>query len=93
VSTPTKWRLDAVRSFRGIDRQLTFELAGKPGLFWGNNGVGKSTIALALQWTLFGRFPDGVLANQRFKQFLPPVGTSLARPAARFRFVVVRKDS
>jgi DNA repair exonuclease SbcCD ATPase subunit len=88
VSTAAKWRLDTitVRSFRGIDRELTFELGGKPALFWGNNGVGKSTIALALQWTLFGRFPDGVLANRGFKQFLPPVATKSGTPCCYVSF-------
>jgi len=100
VSTTTKWRLDTVtvRSFRGIDRELTFDLGGKPALFWGNNGVGKSTIALALQWTLFGKFPDGVLANKGFKQFLTPVATKSGAPCGVVSFrrgsekLVIRRD-
>lgn len=100
MTTTTKWRLDTVtvRSFRGIDRELTFELGERPALFWGNNGVGKSTIALALQWTLFGKFPDGVLANKGFKQFLTPVATKSGAPCgvASFRrgseTLVIRRD-
>ncbi|MGH9721905.1 MAG: ATP-binding protein, partial [Bryobacteraceae bacterium] len=100
MSTAARWRLDTVtvRSFRGIDRELTFELGEKPALFWGNNGVGKSTIALALQWTLFGKFPDGVLANRGFKQFLPPVVAKTGAPYGEVSFrrgseqLVIRRD-
>jgi energy-coupling factor transporter ATP-binding protein EcfA2 len=73
-----KWRLDSIsiRSFRGVAGQQSLSFGGGSALLYGNNGVGKSTMALALQWTLFGRFPSGVLPNVGFKGFLGPVGGS-----------------
>lgn len=73
-----KWRLEAIsiRSFRGVAGQQSLNFGGRSALLYGNNGVGKSTIALALQWTLFGKFPSGVLPNVGFKSFLAPVSGS-----------------
>jgi DNA repair exonuclease SbcCD ATPase subunit len=70
-----RWRLASitVRQFRGVAKERRFEFNGRPGLLHGNNGVGKSTVALALQWTLFGRFPDGVLPNTAYDRFLSPI--------------------
>jgi hypothetical protein len=71
-----KWRLEAisVQRFRGVAGQQSLNFGGRSALLYGNNGVGKSTMALALQWTLFGKFPGGVLPNVGFKSFLSPVG-------------------
>ena len=70
-----RWRLVSitVRQFRGVAEERRFEFNGRPGLLHGNNGVGKSTVALALQWTLYGRFPEGVLANTAYDRFLSPI--------------------
>jgi len=76
VKPDEKWRLEAIsiRSFRGVAGEQSLDFGGRSALLYGNNGVGKSTIALALQWTLFGKFPSGVLPNIGFKDFLAPVG-------------------
>jgi len=70
-----KWRLEriSIRSFRGVAGEQILDFGGRSSLLYGNNGVGKSTMALALQWTLFGKFPSGVLPNIGFKNFLTPV--------------------
>jgi len=70
-----RWRLVSitVRQFRGVAKERRFEFNGRPGLLHGNNGVGKSTVALALQWTLYGRFPEGVLPNTAYDRFLSPI--------------------
>lgn len=75
VSSAARWRLISitVREFRGVAKERCFEFNGRPGLLHGNNGVGKSTVALALQWILYGHFPSGVLQNASPDRFLSPV--------------------
>jgi DNA repair exonuclease SbcCD ATPase subunit len=70
----TRWRLASItiRQFRGVAKEHRFEFNGRPGMLHGNNGVGKSTVALALQWILYGRFPEGVLQNASPDRFLSP---------------------
>ncbi len=72
---PARWRVDHVsmRRFRGVAKERTYEFHGRSGLLHGNNGVGKSTVAVALQWVLYGRFFGDVLPNQRLDSFLVPV--------------------
>lgn len=69
-----RWRLDGItiRQFRGVAKERTYAFAGLPALLHGNNGVGKSTVAIALQWVLFGRFHDA-LSNTKWESFLAPV--------------------
>ena len=52
------WRLQSltIRDFRGISGSCALDFACRPCLIHGDNGMGKSTIALALQWTIFGCF-------------------------------------
>jgi DNA repair exonuclease SbcCD ATPase subunit len=71
------WRLESVtiHHFRGVARDQTYAFGGRPSVLHGNNGVGKSTVALALQWVLFGRFHGDVLPNTRVESFLAPVQT------------------
>jgi len=52
---------------------MVFEFNGKPTLIWGDNGVGKSTVALALEWILFGEFPSKVFGAPK-EAFMLPVG-------------------
>jgi DNA repair exonuclease SbcCD ATPase subunit len=70
-----QWRLQSVTisNFRGIKKERTFAFDGLSALLHGKNGVGKSTIALVIQWTLYGKFPDGVLMNSSFDSFLTSV--------------------
>jgi AAA domain len=70
-----RWRLHAITicHFRGVAGEQTVHFDGMSGLLHGKNGVGKSTVAQCLQWTLYGRFPQGVLANASLPQFLAPV--------------------
>lgn len=81
MATDTSWVLDSVtiRNFRGVAGEQTYQFDGKPGLLHGNNGVGKSTAAQCIQWTLYGKFPSEVLQNTAFTAFMTPVGTSGAR--------------
>jgi DNA repair exonuclease SbcCD ATPase subunit len=71
-----RWRIASItiRRFRGVAGEHTFAFDGRSSMLHGNNGVGKSTVALALQWILYGRFPDGILQNNLFDRFLAPVG-------------------
>src|SRR3954464_9779636 len=71
----TRWRLATItiRHFRGVAQEKTYAFDGRPAILHGNNGVGKSTVAIALQWILFGRFHDGVLQNSKVDSFLAPV--------------------
>jgi DNA repair exonuclease SbcCD ATPase subunit len=73
-----RWRLKSItlRSFRGVRGAKTFDFDGKPALLAGPNGQGKSTVAIGLQWILFGKFPRGTLMNTKFDSFLSPVGSS-----------------
>jgi DNA repair exonuclease SbcCD ATPase subunit len=77
-ASSAKWRLQSVRirGFRGIAHEQFLEFGGKSALLKGNNGVGKSTVALALQWTLFGKFPENVLQNVSLDRFLLPVSAA-----------------
>jgi len=75
VPNGARWRLAwiIIREFRGVAKERRYEFNGRPGLLHGNNGVGKSTVALALQWILYGKFPSGVLQNATPDRFLSPV--------------------
>ena len=70
-----RWRLASVtiNDFRGVLGSQLYEFKGYPALIWGDNGVGKSTIALALEWTLFGEFPSNALGAPK-DVFMSPVG-------------------
>lgn len=70
-----RWRLASVtiRQFRGVAKERVYAFDGRPALLHGNNGVGKSTVAVALQWILFGRFQGDVLPNSKLDSFLAPV--------------------
>lgn len=70
-----RWRLASVSvtDFRGILGSQVYEFNGHPTLIWGGNGVGKSTVALALEWTLFGAFPSNALGAPK-DAFMSPVG-------------------
>jgi DNA repair exonuclease SbcCD ATPase subunit len=71
------WRLSSVTltDFRGVSGTQTYKFDSRPGLIWGPNGVGKSTLSLGIEWTLFGRFPSGVLGAPK-DAFMSPVGTT-----------------
>lgn len=75
VSGTERWRLASVTidDFRGILGSQVYEFNGRPTIIWGNNGVGKSTVALALEWTLFGAFPSNALGAPK-DSFMTPVG-------------------
>ena len=75
AGTPDRWRLDSVTvtDFRGVLGTQIYQFAGLPALVWGDNGVGKSTLALAIEWTLFGGFPSQVLGVPR-DNFMSSVG-------------------
>ena len=79
-STNARWRLASVkiRCFRGVADEHTYEFEGRSGLLHGNNGVGKSTVAQSIQWTLYGKFPSEVLSNVAHKTFLAPVSAKKA---------------
>jgi DNA repair exonuclease SbcCD ATPase subunit len=70
-----RWRLGSISiaHFRGVAGERTVRFDGMSGLLHGYNGVGKSTVAQCLQWTLYGRFPQNVLANVSLPRFLAPV--------------------
>lgn len=70
-----RWRLHAITIgyFRGVAGEHTVLFDGVSGLLHGKNGVGKSTVAQCLQWALYGRFPQSVLANAWLPRFLAPV--------------------
>ena len=71
------WRIESITiaNFRGVMGTQTYKFAGLPALIWGENGVGKSTLALALEWILFGEFPSKALGAPR-DSFMSPVGSS-----------------
>jgi DNA repair exonuclease SbcCD ATPase subunit len=73
--TEARWRLAGVtiRQFRGVAKERTYAFDARPALLHGNNGMGKSTVAVALQWILFGRFHGDVLPNSKLDSFLAPV--------------------
>lgn len=70
-----RWRLKevSITDFRGVVGTQKYTFEGMPSLVWGPNGVGKSTLALALEWTLFGDFPSNAYGAPR-DTFLAPVG-------------------
>jgi DNA repair exonuclease SbcCD ATPase subunit len=67
-----RWRLNSleINGFRGVAGKQSFDFLGRNGLLFGPNGQGKSTVALALQWVLFGKFPPGILQNTQLSSFL-----------------------
>jgi DNA repair exonuclease SbcCD ATPase subunit len=85
-----------VTDFRGVLGSRTYRFDESSALICGDNGVGKSTLALALEWTLFGGFPSNALGKPR-DVFMSPVGGGdkpkgevvFARDGER---VVVRRD-
>jgi DNA repair exonuclease SbcCD ATPase subunit len=95
-----RWRLAsvAVDDFRGVLGGQRYEFSGHPALIWGNNGVGKSTLAQALEWTLFGAFPSKVLGAPK-DAFMSPVGGGAKVSKGEVVFVrgknrlVVRRDA
>lgn len=95
-----RWRLASVTvdDFRGVLGSQRYEFNGHPGLIWGNNGVGKSTLAQALEWTLFGAFPSNVLGAPK-DAFMSPVGgrTKVCKGEVVFvrgeNRLVVRRDA
>ena len=82
------WRLEsiAVTDFRGVLGTKVYSFEGLPALVWGENGLGKSTIALALEWTLFGSFPSRALSTPR-PAFMSPVSEKTAGPKGRVVFL------
>jgi len=95
-----RWRLAsiAIDDFRGILGSQAYEFDGRPTLIWGNNGVGKSTVALALEWTLFGVFPSNALGAPK-DAFMSAVGAGSKTWKGEVVFVrgkdrlVVRRDA
>jgi len=75
TDTTERWRLAsiAVNDFRGVLGSQLYEFKSRPTIIWGNNGVGKSTVALALEWTLFGVFASNALGAPK-DAFMSPVG-------------------
>lgn len=84
-----RWRLASITisGFRGVAGDQTYSFAGRSGMLHGNNGMGKSTVAIALQWTLYGRFPDGVLRNNQLDGFLVPVGHKSKSYSGEVKFI------
>ena len=78
MTEQARWRLKSIkiRSFRGVADEQTYVFDGMSGLLHGNNGVGKSTAAQSVQWTIYGKFPPEVLQNTAMKGFLSPVSAS-----------------
>jgi len=72
------WRLTSVEidGFRGVASKQSFDFQGRSCLLFGPNGQGKSTIALAIQWALFGKFPSGILQNVASSSFLRSHGNA-----------------
>ena len=70
-----RWRLETVRirHFRGVEGEREVRFDGMPGILHGANGVGKSTVAQCLQWTLYGELPKPVLQKKSHARFLAPV--------------------
>lgn len=89
VDTVARWRLDSIEieNFRGVLGKQRFAFSSLPSLVFGDNGVGKSTIAHALEWTLFGYFPSHVLATPK-PAFISPVGS--AKKGCRVEIVFAR---
>ena len=87
----SRWRLDSVeiKGFRGVAGRQRFDFSGKNGLLFGPNGQGKSTVSLAIQWALFGKFPIGILQNTRFNSFLPSAASGDGAYSVR---VVLKRD-
>ncbi|MGC4120454.1 MAG: AAA family ATPase [Myxococcales bacterium] len=69
------WSLKSLtlRKLRGVADEHRFQPDGRPALVHGPNGVGKSTLALGLQWTLYGELPSGILPKAGLDKVLAPV--------------------
>jgi DNA repair exonuclease SbcCD ATPase subunit len=95
------WRIESVRicNFRGVKDDATFDFRGAPAVLHGNNGVGKSTVAIAVQWALYGKFPPGVLQNKWLEGFLMPATSAAGSSRVEVTFArdgsraVVERDS
>ena len=84
-----RWRLSwlEIKGFRGVAGTQSFDFRGRNGLLFGPNGQGKSTVALAIQWAVFGKFPSGILQNTKVSSFL----RSHSNPAGPYSVRVVFK--
>ena len=58
----------AIEGFRGINNKLEIDLDGKPAIFFGPNGVGKSSIMEAVEWCLFGGLISAIVGPAEFKK-------------------------
>src|SRR6185503_10621001 len=83
-----RWRLSSVEidGFRGVAAKQRFDFQGRGCLLFGPNGQGKSTIALAIQWALFGKFPSGILLNVASSSFLRSHGNATGAYSVRVTF-------
>ena len=83
-----RWRLSSVEidGFRGVAAKQRFDFQGRGCLLFGPNGQGKSTIALAIQWALFGKFPSGILQNVASSSFLRSHGNATGAYSVRVTF-------
>lgn len=82
------WRLNSVEltGFRGIGEKLELDFRGRPAVLFGPNGMGKSSVTLGIHWTLYGRFPKGVLQNTKYNDFLRPVFSPKGTMSGILRF-------
>lgn len=64
-----------IESFRGYNKQHSFDFKEPLTVFYGKNGQGKSSTLYAIEWCLFGRVeflsPDGRARDEIINQFNP----------------------
>jgi exonuclease SbcC len=57
-----------IEGFRGINKKISINLDGNAAVFFGPNGVGKSSIMQAIEWGLFGGLISAVIGSAEFKK-------------------------
>lgn len=64
-----------IESFRGYNKQHSFDFREPLTIFYGKNGQGKSSTLFAIEWCLFGKVkflsPDGKVRDEIINQFNP----------------------
>lgn len=57
-----------IEGFRGVNKKISINLDGNPVVFFGPNGVGKSSIMQAIEWGLFGGLISAVVGPAEFRK-------------------------
>lgn len=68
MSGPFKISVITIEGFRGFNNRASIALDGDSAVFYGPNGVGKSSVMQAVEWCLFGGLISAMTGPAEFKR-------------------------